>query len=447
MEGRRGRWRGSAAALVLVAAASLRLGGGAASAGPGFVVTTLGNPAYPGADTEPSIRLGRDGSAYVGAIRGFPRGVDIWRVGPGGAPVTYLGSPDSPAPSTVCCAGIGGGDMDLAVADGGTVAYTSLWLGSLTVGRSSDGGRSFVSQPLGSPVVGDDRPWLTTDGATMYISFHDILTGNIDVERSPAGPQAGLVYAPTRPVLSPGDAALGTNQLGDLLADHGHPGLLYQVYTTTPAASLGVNGGTSAGMNIVRMAVSGDGGSTWTQHTVLTGPPAAVYASVFPAAALDHAGNVYVAVTDNSSILVLSSSDRGVTWRGPVRVNPPTAGAVTFPWISAAGDGGVVVSWLGSPVPGVEAPDGSWHVYAAETLDGTAVNPSYRIFTVSDRIVHAKGICEQGLGCRSGRELGDFFQVAVGPDGIANLAWADDGLGGPAKVRYARGGLELGVPN
>ncbi len=313
MEARRGRWRGGAAALVLVAAASLRLGGGDASAGPGFVTATLPNPAYAGADTEPSLRLGRDGTAYVGGIRGFPRGVDIWRVGPGGAPVTYLGSPDSPAPSSVCCAGLGGGDMDLGVADDGTVAYTSLWLGSLTVGRSSDGGRSFVSQPFGSPVVGDDRPWLATDGAAMYLSFHDILTGNIDVERSPAGPQAGLVYAPTRPVLSPGDAALGDNQLGDLLADHLHPGLLYQVYTATPTASLGVNGGTNAGQSIVRMGVSSDGGSSWTQHVVLTGPPTAGYASVFPTAALDHAGNVYVAVSDNTA---------SWCWRAPTGGRP-----------------------------------------------------------------------------------------------------------------------------
>jgi hypothetical protein len=51
------------------------------------------------------------------------------------------------------------------------------------------------------------------------------------------------------------------------------------------------------------------------------------------------------------------------------------------------------------------------------------------------------------VGCRSGRELGDFFQVAVGADGVAALAWADDGLGGPAVVRFARGGLTLGAPN
>jgi hypothetical protein len=336
--------------------------------------------------------------------------------------------------------------MDLAVADDGTLVYSSLWLGSLTVGRSSDGGHSFVSQPLGSPVVGDDRPWLATDGASFYMSYHDILTGNIQVERSAAGTQAGMTYTPATPVLPPTDAAVGNNQLGVLLADHRHPGALFQVYTTSSEVSMGLNGGgTSAGQNVVRMATSTDAGGSWTQHTVFSGPPAAGYASVFPAAALDRAGNLYVAVSDNSAVLVFSSSDRGTTWRGPVRVDPGV-GAVTFPWVAAGGDGGVVVSWLGSPAAGPDAPEGRWDVYAAEALNGAAPGPAYRVFRVSDRPVHLKGICQQGIGCRSGRELGDFFSAAVGPDGIASLAWADDGLGGPAVIRFARGGLALGPP-
>ena len=443
---RRGARYGAAGLLALAVLASARPGGDGAAAGPAFVVSTLANPVFTGADTEPSLRLARDGTAYVGAIRGFPRGVDLWRVGAGGGPAAYLGSPDTDVP-TPCCTALGGGDMDLAVTDDGAVAYTSLWLGSLTVGRSSDGGHTFVSQPLGSPVAGDDRPWLATDGGAVYMTFHDILSGNIDVERSAAGPEAGLVYAPQRPILPPTDAAVGNNQIGPLLADRHRPGLLYQVYTTTSEPMISITTGPGSGQNSVRMATSADGGASWTLHTIFTGPPATGYASIFPAAAVDRAGTVYVVVSDNSGVLVFSSADRGATWRGPVRVEPPTGGATVFPWISAGGPGGVVVAWLGSRVAGVDAPDASWQVYAAESLDAAAPAPAYRLFTVSDRPVHAKGICQQGIGCRSGRELGDFFSVEVGPDGIANFAWADDGLGGPAVVRYARGGLVLGAPN
>src|SRR5205807_2686208 len=80
--------------LALAALASARLDGGGVAAGPGFVVSTLANPVFKGANTEPSLRLARDGTAYVGAIRGFPKGVDLWRVGAGGGPAAYLGSPD-----------------------------------------------------------------------------------------------------------------------------------------------------------------------------------------------------------------------------------------------------------------------------------------------------------------------------------------------------------------
>ena len=131
----RGLRYGAAALLALAAVASARPGGGGVAAGPGFAVSTLPNPAFKGADTEPSLRLAHDGTAYAGAIRGFPRGVDLWRIGPGGGPVSYMGSPDTSVPMP-CCTALGGGDMDLAVTDDGAVAHTSLWLGSLTVGRS-----------------------------------------------------------------------------------------------------------------------------------------------------------------------------------------------------------------------------------------------------------------------------------------------------------------------
>jgi hypothetical protein len=51
------------------------------------------------------------------------------------------------------------------------------------------------------------------------------------------------------------------------------------------------------------------------------------------------------------------------------------------------------------------------------------------------------------VSCRDGRQLGDFFQVAVGRDGVANVAWAEDAPAGPATISYARGGLALGSPN
>lgn len=435
------RWATVATVPVLLAAAALPAAmlSPARAAGT-FANQKLANPQFTGADTEPSIRVAPDGTVYVGAIRGVPSGIDMWRLDAGGVNPTYLGSPDSLVPSTlgVCCAALGGGDMDLAVNADGSLGISSLWLGSITVGRSTDRGQSFLTQPLGGVIPGDDREWNTSDGATMYMSFHDLATGNIDVERSPAGTTAGLVYAPAGLVLGPTDPALNNNELGDIVADRQHPGLVYQVYTT-PSTGTGAQ-------NQIRMAVSTDSGSTWTSHTVYTGPAGAGFDSIFPSAAVDRAGNVYVAASDDHHVLVFSSTDHGATWSAPTDVNT-SGNAAVFPWVAAGGNGGVVVTWFGADTTDPSNASDNWQVLGAESTNGTAAAPSYALSTVSDHVVRHGIICQSGLSCTDGRQLGDFFQVAVGPDGIANVAWSDDGAGDPSVVYYARGGVNLGPAN
>jgi hypothetical protein len=409
-----------------------------------FTNTSLANPQYKGADTEPSLKVAPDGTVYVGAIRGLPSGIDLWRIEHGTGPATHLSSPDSLIPTTnACCVALGGGDMDLALTGNGTVAFSSLYLGSINVGRSSDRGQTMTRQPLGGVIPIDDRQWQTSDGSSVYMAFHDVLTGNIQVERS----SDGLVYLPAGSVFGPTDPATQDNQLANLVADRHHPGVLYQAYVTSAAPNLsdGTPIGGQGKLNVVRMAVSTNGGSSWTHHTVFTGGPNANYASIFPSAAIDRAGNLYIAVSDNANLLVFSSADQGAHWSAPARVNSP-AGAAAFPWISAGGPGGVVVSWFGATTADPASKANLWRVYAAESRNATAAAPAYTLFQVSNHVVHKGVLCESGLNCSEGRELGDFFQVAVGPDGIANLAWADDGAGGPATVSYGRGGFNLGPP-
>src|SRR5258708_28316828 len=127
-------------------------------------------------------------------------GSDFWRSDDNGTPFSYLGSPDSllaAAPQAgFCCAAIGGGDEDFAVDNQGNIGWSSLTLASVTVGRSTNKGASFTVQPLGSVIPGVDREWNASDGSTFYMSFHDVATNNIDVEKSAAGATGGLVYIP-----------------------------------------------------------------------------------------------------------------------------------------------------------------------------------------------------------------------------------------------------------
>src|SRR5206468_3669053 len=79
-------------------------------------------------DGEPSLRVDVRGNCYVGAIRGVPAGVDLWRFDlnpaspafdPGMQSPTYLGQPDAfltPNPTDSIIGGAdGGGDIDISV--------------------------------------------------------------------------------------------------------------------------------------------------------------------------------------------------------------------------------------------------------------------------------------------------------------------------------------------
>src|ERR1051326_9090059 len=65
--------------------------------------------------------------------------------------------------------------------------------------------------------------------------------------------------------------------------------------------------------------------------------------------------------------------------------------------------------------------------------------PVFSVSQASDHSTHNGGICVNGTLCLLGgdRSLADFFQVAIGPDGLANIAFADNGLSS-THVEYTR---------
>jgi len=134
----------------------------------------------------------------------------------------------------------------------------------------------------------------------------------------------------------------------------------------------------------------------------------------------------------------------------PVRVNGgATAGkSNVFPWVAADANGHVMVTWLGSSLPGnsnsVAAMQPScaggttdcwakWNVYMAESVNGHDAVPSFAQHVASDHIIHSGTVCTSGTGCSGGdsRSLADFFQVALDPQHRANIAYADDHLASP----------------
>src|ERR1700736_3576188 len=182
-------------------------------------------------------------------------------------------------------------------------------------------------------------------------------------------------------------------------------------------------------------------------------------ANLFNGAAIDSAGNIYVSwATPNArnglyDIWFASSRDHGQTYYGPFKVNPAGLQG-NMPWITAGDNGRVAIAFYATT--GTEDPTTSvndqWNVYFAQSLNGADREPVFTVSQASDHVTHKGPICNVGILCGSGtRQLLDFFQIAIGPDGLANIAYADTGnSNGTPFVSYARqtgGPLTLNNPS
>jgi hypothetical protein len=305
-----------------------------------------------------------------------------------------------------------------------------------------------------------------SDPSTVYISYHDVATFNIEVQRSNNG---GLTYvagageaidAATLPAagsLAPTDSANTAAQIkvdksscpskGNLYVAFVAPDNVTENTNSGPQRSVYVGVSTDAGLNASTI--------TFTDHKVYASPAGSPGAAngnnqVFPALAVDNFGYVYAVWSDNTNVFLSSSSDLGTTWTAPVRVNAETTMGKSnvFPWVASDANGHVVVTWLGGSLAGNSnnvaamqptCVDGTtscwahWNVYSAETVNGHAAVPTFTQSKASDHVIHSGTICTGGTGCSNGdsRALADFFQVALDPQHRANIAYSDDHLASP----------------
>ena len=435
--------------------------------------------------SEPGVRVDSQGTVYGVSIRGVPGGIDLWRWfaksdGPANSnatlPFKYEGQPDNCGILSNGCAnnvgsttnlGLapGGGDADIAVNHPSSgvpnLAVTSLSLApGVTATNSSTRGDSFFNPPnvAAALLPGDDRQWQDAMGpATVYLSYHDAATFNIDVQRSSDG---GLTYGAgfgeaidpqTFPVA--GGGAGTANIAGQLRIDQSScasGGNIYSIFVASDSATENALGQPmrSVYVGVSDSAKLGLPVFLFTDHKIYTSPlgsPGAINGTnqIFPALATDQFGYVYAVWSDQTNIYYSSSSDQGTTWTTPVRVNAgSTVGkANLFPWVAADGNGHVVVTWFGANRAGNSndtgvmepaCPDGSnscwaeWNVYLAETVSGHELVPGFTQYTASDHVVHSGTISTGGLTGSANRNLGDFFQVALDRQHRANIAFADD---------------------
>jgi hypothetical protein len=379
-------------------------------------------------DGEPSNRTDFAGNAYVGAIRGFPAGVDIWRFDlnptsssfdPNMRVPIYRGQPDafSPAGSEVELGGDGGGDIDLAVPfslPGGqsfpTLAFSSLIAANISTGTSIDRGISFQKNPVGNGtggVIVDDREWEEFLGnTTVYMWYRTLEPAVTQVQRSDDG---GKTFGPAV-------TAGTTTQVGPI-----------DVHQATGVVYAGTSQGTVA---VGIPAGPGLPPATYTVQQAATDPNGVAHLFFVTKVADDGTpnGTVYVCYSNDHEILLKHSTNQGATWSIPVRVNSNgNAGSNVFPWMETGPTpGSVGIVWYGAP--GGNDDNAEWKVYYAQSFNATSATPTFRIAEVTEpeHIIHAANISEGGLTGANNRNLIDYFQVSFDPQGAAVIAYTDD---------------------
>ncbi|HYM95693.1 MAG TPA: sialidase family protein [Candidatus Sulfotelmatobacter sp.] len=179
------------------------------------------------------------------------------------------------------------------------------------------------------------------------------------------------------------------------------------------------------------------------------------------------AGTVQSDPSCEYDMYVVWSHDGGATWDGggglipgsaarAYRVNPAgETGTHFFPAIAAGDPGQVDVAYLrtteilptdpfgkadpggcagpgpGNGNPTTYPPACSWNLYAAQSLNLTAspATATWTVTPVTTTPMHVGDICNLGIACvapSSNRNLLDFIQETLDPQGCAHIAYADD---------------------
>src|SRR5438105_4098447 len=419
---------------------------------------------------EPSIRTDQFGQSFVIGPTGVPAGCKAFRVRHDGSASTFLGFPDHTA---------GGGDCDWAVgpqetaalpgfgtpSDSG-LAYSSLTAANITVGKSNDGGTTFgPPNPGAAQVGGDDRMWQAADPKlnsggfdTVFMSYHDALTGNIEVSISVDG---GQTYVQSTPLINPlevpqtqwsGD--LAGNELGNIVTRRPKGGALtiYSIFQTPDSAADNASQAVAGTFNFNRVyeAVGtvtdapypGVPVVVWHNFEIYHGPLGARYDRIFPVTAVDDAGKVYAFWSDGNNI-DYKVDLTGTGWNpatAPAQIANPLVGTnqvntAIMPWAQAGASGIADLVFFGAyggagaqPNPQDDTSN-VWNVFMAQTIDGGS---TWGIFKASDHTILTGPICIDGLNCNLStpardRTLLDFFQVSIDPtNGAADIAYADD---------------------
>jgi hypothetical protein len=165
------------------------------------------------------------------------------------------------------------------------------------------------------------------------------------------------------------------------------------------------------------------------------------------ATAVDAAGNGYTTWStydeNGCDVYYAASTDEGKSWNKPVKVNTGP-GCATFPWITAGDDGKIGLAWYQTPYTSAQggqtvlAPTAGSTIYNGLHLPVDASQDS--VPADAPWFLHAAAVTSADSGKPHvyetridtktpvlagpmGRELWDFLQLDIGPDGRLHIAF------------------------
>jgi hypothetical protein len=404
---------------------------------PSFSITPL---LLPFGSSEPGIAFNGGFMAINSLSWAAPNGTQLW-TGDFGVTPNLQGAIDSALKKAGFAVVIGGGDASVDLGSTGALHATTIVIPINKPFRAAQ--ISVAAIRCGDPTspdfsvngctaeiidsAGNDRSWITSDGAHVYISYHDAKNSAlIRVQRSVddgfTWTRVGDAITGAGPVTG---SATFNNIAGPIVADT----VNHNVYQVFASGEVGILKAKTADYNNVFVSRSTDGGKHWTPVLVFAGPLLSTNSNVFPAIAVDSTnGNVYATWSNASdagtNAYFSFSADEGASWSTPVTVNTAPANTAIFPWV-AAHAGTVDIVYYGTA--GANTAGAMWNVYLAQTTNNGA---SFSQSLVNVNPNHLGVICTEGTACAPGtRNLLDLFQVGIDPlNGLAAVVYVDDTL-------------------
>jgi hypothetical protein len=431
-------------ALALTAAGALLVAAPLAMAAPktkpiSFRTTELPNQGDYG---EPSLEISPDGKHIVVCVPGGA-GTKVWYSSNDGR---SFGTSHTTSTS-------GGGDCEIDFVAGNVLVNADLEIKDSAIHYSRDFGKTWTSTDAAG--IEQDRQWFahSKDGKTVYLVYHDFVA---EAELYAQSNDGGLTWPKqlaAQPVTNVDQVALpgaGAGQPASLL-DQGvntfsGPMLIspdekdmYVLYGISDARHNLTDGTPPFGHpTSIVVAHKGPEDTAFSNRVAVPATGDVVNLTSFPAGSIDKAGTLYVIFTSDRGApghfhtYVIASRDHGEHWSTPFKVDGLAMGkgSTVFATGAAGAKGVLDVAWYQSD-RGTSPNDttSEWHVRFAQIRGMDTAHPTIvNRVTVAEKPNHKGDICLNGILCELGgdRSLADFFELKIGKDGMAQIAFSDN---------------------